>query len=132
MEDAGIDQTALAKELGTAQPVVWRWCKQAVVPEGRFLLRLPAILNISGHWLLTEQGSKRPPDAEQIAPYEQARRSVAAEFRVKILNALQAALGPTATEDAKDVLAGHKAVQEAKANAGEAKRPKRKRGQGRE
>ena len=41
---AGLNQTKLAERLGTTPSIVNGWIKQEVVPEGRFLMLMPEIL----------------------------------------------------------------------------------------
>jgi transcriptional regulator with XRE-family HTH domain len=49
-------QTALAERLGINLPTVNRWINQGVIPDGPQLMRLPELLGVSGHWLLTGKG----------------------------------------------------------------------------
>lgn len=95
MERADLDQTALAKKLGTAQPVVWKWVNKAVVPDGRFLLKMPAVLGVSGHWLLTEEGAIEPPGAEQIGPYAQAAALAERRAQLRMAEAVSGAFRST-------------------------------------
>lgn len=63
-------QTKLAEEVGTAHARVNTWINQGVMPEGRFLVLLPKILQCDAHWLLTGEGSPHPvaeaPDQAEI------------------------------------------------------------------
>ncbi len=59
---AGMSQTKLAGCLGTTSQVVNAWIKKGVVPEGRFLVRIPQILKCDANWLLNgrELGREGP------------------------------------------------------------------------
>lgn len=62
---AGLSQNGLADELTKAcekrvyASVVNRWVKGEAIPEGRYMVKLPTILKVNGHWLLTEEGEPR-------------------------------------------------------------------------
>ncbi len=73
------NQSSLARELGTSSQVVNKWVNQGVIPEGRFLVRLPALLGVSGDWLLSDKGPMHPSDPDVEA---QAFRDVAEIVRV--------------------------------------------------
>ena len=64
----GMSQTALAKALGldprSGQSQISRW-EKGTVPQGETLMRLPALLECDGHWLLTGEGRpQRNPAVE--------------------------------------------------------------------
>lgn len=59
----GVDQTECARRLGTGQSTTQPYFARKKVPGGVILSRAPAALEISGHWLLTGEGTMDPPGA---------------------------------------------------------------------
>lgn len=59
----GINQEELAKLVPAGAGTVNGWVKDGVIPSGRHMVRLPEVLGVSGHWLLTGEGPKDPPGA---------------------------------------------------------------------
>lgn len=93
MEEAGLDQSALAAALGATQPGVWKWVNLGVLPAGRFLKQMPKLLNRSGHYLLTGEGNIYPPNAKEVDSMAQSRREGAAEVRAVLFEIFSKALG---------------------------------------
>jgi transcriptional regulator with XRE-family HTH domain len=63
MQRCGLNQSELARELGTSQSAVSAWLAGGKLPEGKLMVQLPGVLRASGHWLLTGEGS---PTTEKI------------------------------------------------------------------
>jgi HTH-type transcriptional regulator, cell division transcriptional repressor len=57
LDDAGITQSRLAQELDVRPATVSDWLTRKSIPGGEAMMRLPAILHVDGHWLLTGEGS---------------------------------------------------------------------------
>lgn len=60
LEEKEISQAELARSLGVGQATVSEWFTRGRVPNGHVLLRLPEVLDVNGHWLLTGEGSRVP------------------------------------------------------------------------
>lgn len=59
----GGTQAELAEKVGAAKGTVSDWFnrrKDAVVPDGERMAKLPTVLGVSGHWLLTGEGASVP------------------------------------------------------------------------
>ncbi len=56
LKRAGITQALLAKRLGIDRSAVCNWLGGRSIPKGEYLLQMPDILNVDGHWLLTGRG----------------------------------------------------------------------------
>lgn len=63
IEDSGLDQKEVAAILEIREATISGWVskKDASIPLGHMLLRLPEALGVCGHWLLTGEGSQKPP-----------------------------------------------------------------------
>jgi len=53
---AGIGPWRLAQLLGASPATTHAWFRRRSLPGGRHMIRLPKILGVSGHWLLTGEG----------------------------------------------------------------------------
>lgn len=53
LERKGMSQTELARQLGVRVATVNEWLNRGTMPSGPIMLRLPGILGLDGHWLLT-------------------------------------------------------------------------------
>lgn len=70
LDGAGVTATALAEKLAERMgedvfPSVttsWVCQKGPRAPSARYLVLLPEVLGVSGHWLLTGDGPMRPPN----------------------------------------------------------------------
>ena len=89
-----VNQVRLAELLQTGQSTISGWKNGTALPDARALERLPTLLRISGHWLLTGEGSMDPPTSQELEPYQQARFLVSREMREAVINAVTAALPP--------------------------------------
>jgi len=65
LDDRGLSQADLARELGVGVATVSEWFTRGRVPNGDVMLRLPAALKVNGHWLLTGEG----PREHELAPH---------------------------------------------------------------
>ena len=59
-----LDQKRLAEVLGVREATVTAWVK-GTPPKGEHLLRLPGMLGVNGHWLLTGEGDMRLPEGDE-------------------------------------------------------------------
>lgn len=64
MTRKSLKQTGLAKKIGALQGVVQRWLTTDKLPEGKYMVKLPGVLGVSGHWLLTGVLPIEPPGEE--------------------------------------------------------------------
>lgn len=72
LEYAGLNQSALARALDTQPHIVGSWVNHGVIPHSKHLVRLPELLGISGHWLLTGKGPMVHMDpGPEIAAYHE-------------------------------------------------------------
>ena len=58
LDDRGMSQADLARELNVGVATVSEWFTRGRVPNGDVMLRLPGALRVNGHWLLTGQGPR--------------------------------------------------------------------------
>jgi transcriptional regulator with XRE-family HTH domain len=58
LHDRGTTQSELARLLGVRAATVSDWFRQGTMPGGAVMLRLPALLKVDGHWLLTGEGDQ--------------------------------------------------------------------------
>lgn len=77
-EESGLAQNELARRLTAlglkaSGGTVNGWVKRGAIPSGEYLIVLPDLLGVSGHWLLTGLGPKKPV----ITPDETTSRIVA-------------------------------------------------------
>lgn len=89
MERAEISGNELARRLETSQSTVQGWTAGRSHPGGEYLVQLPGILRVSGHWLLTEEGPIEPPGEETTGPYAQAKREADMVVRERLVRALE-------------------------------------------
>jgi transcriptional regulator with XRE-family HTH domain len=69
LDDRGMSQADLARELGVGVATVSEWFTRGRVPNGDVMLRLPTALNVNGHWLLTGHGPREYEAAPNGDPY---------------------------------------------------------------
>lgn len=69
LDDRGMSQADLARELGVGVATVSEWFTRGRVPNGDVMLRLPAALNVNGHWLLTGEGPREYEPGPDGDPY---------------------------------------------------------------
>jgi transcriptional regulator with XRE-family HTH domain len=56
LDERDFKQADLARELGIGVATVSEWFTRGRVPGGDVVLRLPTVLQVNGHWLLTGEG----------------------------------------------------------------------------
>ena len=110
-------QAALGDLIGAEQPVVGRWLAEGgPLPAGKYLVRLPTALGVSGHWLLTGQGPMAPPTAGEAAIYErgieEGRRQAAARVAQALVDYVATRGAGAADLTVEEVLAADRAVSE--------------------
>jgi transcriptional regulator with XRE-family HTH domain len=69
LDDRGLSQADLARELGVGVATVSEWFTRGRVPNGDVMLRLPGALRVNGHWLLTGDGPRELDPAPGGDPY---------------------------------------------------------------
>lgn len=57
----------LARRLGTKDATISDWFKRGTAPSAELMLKLPAALDINGHWLLTGEGVPDPMSPSDAA-----------------------------------------------------------------
>lgn len=68
--DRAMSQAELARELGVGVATVSEWFTRGRVPSGDVMLRLPHVLLVNGHWLLTGEGPREPEPSGGGDPYQ--------------------------------------------------------------
>lgn len=113
MKEAGLTQPALAQALGTSQGTVSGWLgKEPVYPTGEHMVRLPGVLRVSGHWLMTGDGPVGVPGPRTVRESGTETRAAVYAARARIGGALdeleRQLVGPTSGggDDSHDELAG--------------------------
>ena len=80
-----LSQSEVARRIGCRQSIVSDWLQKDRAPSGIYLTKLPAALDVDGHWLLTGEGemdlSLSGTGVEMPASY--ARGGLAAIARVE-------------------------------------------------
>ncbi|MBD0319486.1 MAG: helix-turn-helix domain-containing protein [Gemmatimonadetes bacterium] len=74
LDDRGMSQADLARELGVGVATVSEWFTRGRVPNGDVMLRLPLALGVNGHWLLTGDGPRDLDGAAGGDPYQHGVR----------------------------------------------------------
>lgn len=69
-----------AQALGKSSGTVADWFLRLAMPMGDELLRFPAVLKCSGHWLLTGEGQMEPP-GKPSADYRAGVRAALADLQ---------------------------------------------------
>lgn len=64
LSSARISQAELSEALGVQQATVSDWCIGKALPAGSSMARLPELLSVSGHWLLTGDGPMHADPSE--------------------------------------------------------------------
>jgi len=102
VEQSKLRQREIAERLGVREATVSDWMTGRTAPNVDQLVRLPGILNVSGHWLLTGAGPMRP--VEQHA---------AVEALVQIAQIVEETVGLMRAEQKQMPLRGPDRAQEA-------------------
>lgn len=86
LEHRGISQTELARRLEVRVATVNEWLNRDTMPSGPTMLRLPGMLGVDGHWLLT--GERRPPEGtDALFGDRRARVAALLEEAICVLDA---------------------------------------------
>jgi transcriptional regulator with XRE-family HTH domain len=80
LEDRGMSQADLAREVGVGVATVSEWFTRGRVPNGDVMLRLPHALAVSGHWLLTGEGPRELEQGRGGDPYLRGARDALARM----------------------------------------------------
>lgn len=102
-ERSGLTQEQLAKRCDASKAAVSDWFNPAkdAVPDGEKMARLPAALNVSGHWLLTGEGASVPGGDGSLKRAERAGAREVLRVIERTVDDLQLAYeGADADEDA--------------------------------
>jgi transcriptional regulator with XRE-family HTH domain len=78
LDDRGMSQADLAREVGVGVATVSEWFTRGRVPNGDVMLRLPHALAVNGHWLLTGEGPREMDRRRDGDPYLQGARDAMA------------------------------------------------------
>jgi transcriptional regulator with XRE-family HTH domain len=83
MQGRSMTQTMLARQLGVRDATVSDWFNRGTMPSGSVMLRLPEVLGVDGHWLLT--GKPSPGNGAGV-------RGLAEEERAQVATLMEIAL----------------------------------------
>lgn len=64
-----MSQADLARQLRISGTTVSEWFTRGRMPHGDVMLRMPEVLEVNGHWLLTGQGSRDRVPSADADPY---------------------------------------------------------------
>lgn len=87
LERRGISQVELSRALQVRAATVTDWLNRGTMPGGAILLRLPALLRVDGHWLLTGEGAPEPRIGECLDQEDAVRARELLEAALEILRA---------------------------------------------
>jgi transcriptional regulator with XRE-family HTH domain len=74
LDDRRMSQADLARELAVGVATVSEWFTRGRVPNGDVMLRLPHVLRVNGHWLLTGEGPREMDGEAAADPYARGAR----------------------------------------------------------
>jgi len=80
LDDRGMTQADLARELSVGVATVSEWFTRGRVPNGDVMLRLPRAVDVDGHWLLTGEGPRERKDSAGD-PYLRGARDAMSRMR---------------------------------------------------
>lgn len=86
MAERQLTPSELARRLGTKPQVVSPWMT-GTPPGGRYLVQLPGVLSVNGHWLLTGEGPWEAPGDQPLL--EAARREGQARAVEMVMRAIR-------------------------------------------
>lgn len=78
-----MSQTELARQLGVRVATVNEWLNRGTMPSGPIMLRLPGILSLDGHWLLT--GERRAAGGAPLPSERRERVAALLEEALRLL-----------------------------------------------
>jgi transcriptional regulator with XRE-family HTH domain len=76
-----MSQVDLARELGVGAATVSEWFTRGRVPNGDVMLRLPHVLAVNGHWLLTGEGPRELRSGPEDDPYRRGAEDALREVQ---------------------------------------------------
>jgi transcriptional regulator with XRE-family HTH domain len=86
MKGRSMSQTMLARQLGVRDATVSDWFNRGTMPSGSVMLRLPDVLGVDGHWLLTGKpspGNSKGPRA--LGEEERAQVATLMDIALRIV-----------------------------------------------
>jgi transcriptional regulator with XRE-family HTH domain len=92
LNEQATTQSELARQLGVRAATVSDWFRLGTMPSGAVMLRLPALLKVDGHWLLTGEGDRWRDSSVAGAPEPGAGGGVAGDAGDQVRDLLVAAL----------------------------------------
>ncbi|HEX7243399.1 MAG TPA: helix-turn-helix domain-containing protein [Longimicrobiaceae bacterium] len=93
LDDRGMSQADLARELGVGVATVSEWFTRGRVPNGDVMLRLPLAVRVNGHWLLTGEGPRDLERRRGTDPYLAGAQDAAA-YMARCLEQMTRRFGP--------------------------------------
>lgn len=124
LERRGMSQVELSRALQVRAATVTDWLNRGTMPGGAILLRLPALLRVDGHWLLTGEGAPEPRIVECLEEEDAVQVAELLEAALEILRASPATRAlrlrePTGDEArALDAIRAHRAAPPATRSRG--------------
>lgn len=85
LDRRGMSQVELSRALQVRAATVTDWLNRGTMPGGAILLRLPALLRVDGHWLLTGEGAPEPRTGDCLDEEDAARAAELLEAALEIL-----------------------------------------------
>lgn len=95
LDRKGLGQNELAEMVGASSGAASGWFSKGTYPGGNFIVQLPELLDVDGHWLLTGEGTmerKKGDDREALLDEWGAARARAVEKLADLLLADQVVL----------------------------------------
>ena len=74
---SGLTQAEISLKIGTASARISEWSNGRSTPAFKYLSRLPDALSISGHWLLTGNGSMELIESDNHQPHHETLLEIA-------------------------------------------------------
>jgi len=74
---SGLTQSEISLTIGTASARISEWSNGRSTPDFKYLSRLPNALNVSGHWLLTGNGSMELTETDNHQPHHETLLEIA-------------------------------------------------------
>lgn len=136
----GGSQSELAAKIGAAKGTVSDWFNpkkepEAIVPDGERMAKLPSVLGVSGHWLLTGEGPSVPGGEGALKRAQQAGAgTVLAEMariieQLRLVHASESAGGEMSSRRAAQVIEHERAQSRSAASMpGRRQAPRRRAG----
>lgn len=103
MQQLDITQRELARRLEQSPAAVSDWFSKSSLPSGEVMMRMPAALNVSGHWLLTGIGSPTPAGQEVEIVFQRGELAGMCAARDQLNEMIASRQKRPATDSARDV-----------------------------